>query len=87
MKRRSFLQFLGLAPAAAVAPKAESAVEKFMEKAKALDVEPEFYGKADHAAPEHHEIDGCTSYVSVCTTSSTSDLYLWKNGYSVRRRT
>jgi hypothetical protein len=32
VKRRSFLQFLGLAPAAAVAPKVAEAVEKIEEK-------------------------------------------------------
>ena len=37
MKRRSFLQLLGLAPAAVVAPKIAEASEKFTDTAKKLD--------------------------------------------------
>lgn len=61
MKRRSFLQLLGISPVTAALP---SAAEKFAERAKALDPRPAepyvpLYSTSDKGAPDDPDC-GCT---------------------------
>lgn len=68
MKRRSFLQFLGLAPAAAAAPKVAEAVEKAFPKVEAESL-PSNIGAVE--TYEWDSIDrGSADYISCSTAVS-----------------
>jgi hypothetical protein len=76
VKRRSFLQFLGLAPAAAVAPKVAEAVEK---------VKPSFYGIAHQDGGEPDV--GYVEVVETCCTCVAAPFTVKDlPGYVVSRR-
>lgn len=68
MKRRSFLQFFGLAPAAAALPAAAQAVEKFAETAARL--EP----NVEAAVPVYETVRGDPGRYSHCTISCCTSL-------------
>lgn len=72
MKRRSFLQFLGLAPAAAVAPKAVEAAERLSETAKKLD----FGADTEELRYDYKYDDECFS--AVCSGVDLQDLLRYR---------
>lgn len=90
MKRRSFLQFLGLAPAAPLAVKASDAFEQ---AAKALDVGPAPILPKEESVPIYETQRGQYNYadcatITCATTMSMAYFHdpLRRDALSVRRR-
>lgn len=67
MKRRSFLSFIGLAPAAPLLPKVADAAEKVAEAVAA----PVTYGGEPDSRFQSSEYSDCYSYVTSCVTAVT----------------
>jgi hypothetical protein len=75
MKRRSFLQFLGLAPAAAVAPKVAEAAEKMLEPYQADPVFAE-------VVPQYDPVDSGITYSVVCQPFTLDEMKQVINAYT-----
>lgn len=86
MKRRSFLQFLGLAPAAAVAPKA-SASEKFAELSKRLDLPPAQKPPRWNEMPVGMEVSTMCVFTSACTLIDYKEPWkpLWSSDFPEKK--